>query len=459
MRFIAMSSAHRISGLLLAFGFALATASVLSAQTIDINEQKASDGYHLIARLNEYTVRLLDKEGQTAHTWTSDYPTSTVVKLQPDGTLMRTCGAGNTSIKAGGAGGRVELLDWDGGVVWAYELSTDTQVLHHDVKRLPNGNYLMLVWNKRTKEEAVAAGVDPAQVGGRGVLFERLIEVRPNYPSGGEIVWQWDLFDHIVQDRFPDKPNFGVISDHPELVNVHYNASESNPDWFHANAVDYNPALDQIVISSRNLSEVWIIDHSTTAEEAATHAGGRHGKGGDLLYRWGNPAVWSAGSDEDRKLGFQHDAHWIEPGLPGEGHLLIFNNSDPARPSESSVIELELPVNAAGAYDRADGAPYGPAEPVWTYGAAIPGEFTSAFISGAQRLPNGDTVICSGVQDRVFEVTPEGEVVWNYFDRSADDSPFVWLFRSYFYAPDYPGLLATPLYSNSFSLQTASPKP
>lgn len=453
-----MSSKHRILSYQWAFALAAVVACPLAAQTLDINEQKATEGYHLIARLNEYSVRLLDKHGNAVHTWTSDYPTSTVVKLQPDGTLMRTCGTGNASIKAGGAGGRVELLDWEGGVVWAYELSTDTQVLHHDVKRLPNGNFLMLVWDKRTKEEVVAAGVDPVQVGDAGVLFERLIEVRPDYPSGGEIVWQWDLFDHIVQDRFPDKPNFGIISEHPELVNVHYNASENNPDWFHANSVDYNPALDQIVISSRNLSEVWIIDHSTTREEAATHAGGRHGKGGDLLYRWGNPAVWSAGAEEDRTLGFQHDAHWIEPGLPGEGHLMVFINEDPANPGESRVVELALPVNADGGYDRPEGAPYGPAGPVWSYGAAIPGEFSSAFISGAQRLPNGNTVICSGVQDRIFEVTPDGEVVWNYLDRRPDDSPFVWLFRSYFYAPDYPGLLGTPLYSGSFLLESASQK-
>jgi hypothetical protein len=117
-----------------------------------------------------------------------------------------------------------------------------------------------------------------------------------------------------------------------------------------------------------------------------------------------------------------------------------------------------LPVNADGGYDRPEGAPYGPTGPVWNYGAAIPGEFSSAFISGAQRLPNGNTVICSGVQDRVFEVTPDGEVVWNYFDRRADDSPFVWMFRSYFNALDYPGLLGTPLYSGSPLLESASKK-
>lgn len=430
----------------LAFALALACAIPAAAQTVEINGDRATEGYRLISRLNQKTTRLIDKAGNTVHQWTGEYQVPSLATLQKDGTLLRTCGMGNQAITAGGASGRVELLDWESNVVWSYELSTDTQVLHHDVKQMPNGNFLMLVWHKRTRDEAVAAGVDPAQTGDRGILFERVIEVRPDYPSGGEIVWQWDLFDHIVQDRFEALPNYGDIRSHPERVNVHYTASTANPDWFHANSVDYNPALDQIVISIRNLSEIWIIDHSTTTEEAATHAGGAHGKGGDLLYRWGNPVVWSAGGDELRTLGFQHNAHWIEPGLPGEGHLLVFVNEDPANPTESRVVELELPVNADGGYDLPEGALYGPAEPVWSYGAAIPGEFTSAFISGMQRLANGNTIICSGVQSTVFEVAPDGEVLWKFVERNADELPNVWVFRANFYAPDYPGLQGTPLY-------------
>lgn len=428
------------------FALALSCAFPALAQTVVINDERATEGYRLISRLNTKTSRLIDRAGNTAHEWNSEYQLSTLATLQKDGKLLRTCGMGNQSIRAGGASGRVELLDWESNVVWSYELSTDSQVLHHEVKQMPNGNFLMLVWHKRSREEVVAAGVDPAQVGDGGILFERVIEVRPDYPSGGEIVWQWDLFDHFIQDRFPDKPNFGDIVSHPELVNVHYTATDTNPDWFHTNAVDYNPALDQIVISVRNLSEIWIVDHSTTTEEAATHAGGRHGKGGDLLYRWGNPVVWSAGGDEMRTLGFQHNAHWIEPGLPGEGRMLVFVNEDPANPSESRVVEIELPLNADGGYDRPEGAAFGPQAPVWSYGAAIPGEFTSAFISGMQRLPNGNTVICSGVQANVFEVAPDGTILWKWAERSPEDLPNIWIFRANFYAPDYPGLIGTPLY-------------
>lgn len=60
------------------------------------------------------------------------------------------------------------------------------------------------------------------------------------------------------------------------------------------NGIDYNPVLDQIALSTHNLNEWYIIDHSTTTAEAATSSGGNSGKGGDLLYRWGNPAAYQA---------------------------------------------------------------------------------------------------------------------------------------------------------------------
>jgi hypothetical protein len=302
-----------------------------------------------------------------------------------------------------------------------------------------------LTWHLRDPEQSAAAGVDPNEMNSRGVLFERIIEVKPSYPEGGEIVWEWDLFDHILQDRFEDKPNFGDAIANPGLVNVHAYPTTQNPDWFHANSVDYNPALDQIVISVRNYSELWIIDHSTTTEQAASHSGGLYGKGGDLLYRWGNPGAWSAGTEQERQLGYQHNVQWIEPGLPGEGHLLIFSNGDPLRPDESQIVEIELPLNSDGSYPLSEGAPYGPAQPSWTYSANEPGEFASAFISGVQRLPNGNTLICSGQQATVFEVNPEGEVLWKFLE-SLEDEKFVMVFRSNWYPASFPGFFGTPVY-------------
>ena len=132
----------------------------------------------------------------------------------------------------------------------------------------------------------------------------------------------------------------------------------------------YNPDLDQIAVSVWAFSEFWIIDHGTTTAQAAGHTGGRRGRGGDLLYRWGNPRAYRAGTKADRKLFSQHNAHWIPKGLPGAGHLLLFNNGR-ERPdgSYSSVDELVLPADSQGRYTRQPGKAYGPDQPVWSYTA------------------------------------------------------------------------------------------
>src|SRR5262249_47006266 len=148
---------------------------------------------------------------------------------------------------------------------------------------------------------------------------------------------------------------------------------------------------------------------------AASHRGGRAGKGGDLLYRWGNPGAYRAGPKESQRLFAPHDAHWISSGLAGAGHVLVFNNgiSRPNGPY-SSVDEFAPPVDDAGQYGRRDGAAYEPAEPVWTYSAANKDDFYSVLLSSAQRLPNGNTLVCSGVNGTFFEVTPKKEIVWKY---------------------------------------------
>ena len=170
-------------------------------------------------------------------------------------------------------------------------------------------------------------------------------------------------------------------------------------------------------MSTPEFNEIWVIDHGTTKAEAAGHSGGRRGKGGDLLYRWGNPAVYRGGGIADGRLFFQHNAHWIPTGLPGAGHLLIFNNGRGRPGGEySSVDELVLPLDENGLYARENGKAWGPPGPVWSYSAPKPSDFFSSFISGAHRLPNGNTQVCSGANGTIFEVTPEKEIVWKYLN-------------------------------------------
>ena len=194
-------------------------------------------------------------------------------------------------------------------------------------------------------------------------------------------------------------------------------AQRINPDWTHFNSVDYNAELDQVLVSVHDFSEIWILDHSTTTSEAAGHTGGKSGKGGDLLYRWGNPRVYRAGTVADQKLFAQHNAHWIPRGLPGEGHVLIFNNG-PRRPDGpySSVDEIIPPVDEKGRYPLKEGSACGPEKAYWSYSAPKKSDFYSSFISGAHRLPNGNTQICSGANGTVFEVTPDKKIVWKYLN-------------------------------------------
>src|SRR5262249_5587111 len=142
--------------------------------------------------------------------------------------------------------------------------------------------------------------------------------------------------------------------------------------------------------------------------EAAGHSGGRSGMGGDILYRWGNPLAYRAGTKADQRLFAQHDAHWIADELPGAGHALIFNNGG-GRPegNYSSADEVELPApDTQGRYPRSPGAPFGPDKPLWSYTADNPPDFFAPLMASAQRLPNGNTLICTGFSGQMFEVTP-----------------------------------------------------
>ncbi len=261
----------------------------------------------------------------------------------------------NPPFFGGGTGGRIQEFTWDGKLVWDFTYVTDTQLPNHDICRLPNGNTLMVTWIKKTSKEAVAAGRRPETVADSHLLTGSILEIQPTGKTTGKIVWEWHAWDHVTQDFDEKKPNFGEVGKHPELIDLNFGdgviaAMVAKPeeleklrgigyignagrkpqrpqaDWLHINAVTYNAELDQIMLSVYEFSEIWIIDHSTKPAEAAGHQGGRYGKGGDLLYRWGNPRAYRAGTVKDQKLFGQHNPQWIAKGLPGEGHVLIFNN-------------------------------------------------------------------------------------------------------------------------------------
>jgi hypothetical protein len=249
-----------------------------------------------------------------------------------NGHLLRTAhvGAQDGRFGAGGAGGRVEEYDWDGTLVWKFDYASAKVMQHHDIEPLPNGNVLMIACEYVSARDAITAGRDPYLTGRQGLWVDHIIEVEPSGESGGRIVWEWHLWDHVIQDHDPNKPNYGKVAEQPELLDLNYppprGRRAANPDWTHFNSIDYSPHLDQVLVSCHGTSEVLVIDHSTTTDEAAGHTGGRSSRGGDILYRSGNPAIYGAGGIEDRRLFAQHDAQWIAPESPGAGNILIYNN-------------------------------------------------------------------------------------------------------------------------------------
>ena len=386
-------------------GSSLLAAAALLAILSPFASAQTADGsaLRLFSQFGSSDTHLIDSRGRIVHTWPSAYTTALSVDLLPDGSMLRAIGNAGP-----GEHSALERQAFDGTLLW--KIDNPELFGHHDIEPMPNGNVLRIVWHIMTKDEAIAAGRDPALISTDEFVPERIIEVRPTGPTSGEVVWEWRVADHLIQDFDPTKANYGVVADHPELIDINYppNATTSN-DFNHINGLDYDPINDWIVLSSHTQDEIWIIDHSTTTDEAATHSGGIRGKGGDLLYRWGNPEAHQAGTAADKQLSGQHDPNFIPPGYPGAGHLIVFNNNYTA--TTSAVYELVLPVDAAGNFVLNANGRYGPAAPAWLYTAS---DFHSSFISGAERLPNGNTLICSGAQRWLFEVDPNGARVWEH---------------------------------------------
>ncbi|MCR9244826.1 MAG: aryl-sulfate sulfotransferase [bacterium] len=362
--------------------------------------------------------RLVDDQGVIVHQWPG---AALISHIAPDGQLVRGAVA-TGSLGIAGQTGQLQRLAFDGTINWDYEVDGPEFFAHHDLEIMPNGNILAIVWDGLTVPDAIAAGRNPATVSGTVWLPDAVLELEPTGLDTADIVWQWRLHDHLIQDFDATKANFGTVANHPELVDINYPPTlVDDGDWNHFNGIDYDPIHDLIILSSRVQNEIYIIDHSTTTAEAAGHTGGNYGKGGDILWRWGNPAAYRAGTVNDQILDFQHDPRFIPPGVPGAGNITVFNNR--WMPNRSAIHELTIPTDAQGNFflDPQTGR-YGPSAPTWNYSDP---SFYSAFASGSERLPNGNTLICSAQQARIFEIDMAGQTVWTYQHTTAP-----WLFQA-----------------------------
>ena len=428
--------------ILLFISFTLFIAKISNSQETvglvfeDVNKEK-SPGYTLFTSLNDNRIFLINNCGEVVNQWTSEWgtapnQTSRMVYLLENGNLLL------------GSGFDVQIKDWNNNVLWGINYQDEFGFrIHHDIEILPNGNILVLVRDPYTADEMFAVGLDTAYPEDTLVL-ERIVEIQPIGTDSANIVWEWKLFDHLVQEFDSSKPNFGSVAGNPQLLDVNYDAGHgSNP--IHANAVEYNAELDQIAVSARHLSEVFVIDHSTTTAEAASHSGGLYGKGGDFLWRWGNPQVYDQGTGSDIKLGEQHDIKWIADG-PHAGKMSVFSNNGYGTNLTASSIHIIDQNDTNGVYSLSAGK-FLPTDYEWSYDGTILGEVMfEGSRSGVQIMSNGNALINETGKGRISEVNSAGEVVWVYVIPTAENSTFnqfetplgTGSFRAHRYPEDYP---------------------
>ncbi len=357
--------------------------------------------YTLYSLKNGTTAQLIDLNNTVYHTWNfaSTKKTGYSCYMLPGGTLVRSYLNSANSLSGGGITGGVQKVDWSGTVIWDFPYSSTTYCLHHDICPLPNGNVLMISYDVKTSAEASAAGCSSAI----SMWSEKIIEVQPTGTNTGTIVWEWKVWDHLCQSVNSSKSNYVTsISQHPELININYNVTQ---DFMHMNGLDYNEDLNQITFSAHMLNEMYIIDHSTTSAQAASHSGGNSGKGGDILYRWGNPAAY--GMSGTANFNVIHDAHFIPEGNPKANYLCGFNNKGGT--GSKSAFDIFLPPYNGYNYNFTTGSPYLPTTYAYRYtwsGTATQNEGNS------QQLPNGNTLMNLALTGYIVEVDSNGSTVW-----------------------------------------------
>ena len=289
---------------------------------------------------------------------------------------------------------RIREFGWDQSLVW--EVEPPPEALRAEAHaqmcggilaiRLEDGNTIC-VHKEPVPWEHMQRIEDPARRNRADYNADCLREVTPD----GEVVWEWKTYEHIDMNRY--------LNIDPSENWTHFNSVQALPEnkWYDGGDVRFRPG--NLLLSPRTLGFVFIMDNET----------------GEIVWR----------TDGRVPLSGQHAPRMIEKGRPGEGNILVLDNGVPPlsyvyQVGKSRVLEID-PVT----YEIA-----------WTYEDGY--QFFAAFTANAERLPNANTLISESFSSRVFEVTMEGEIVWECVF-----SPERWgLGTAYRYTYDYCPQLA-----------------
>src|SRR6266542_3944233 len=259
-------------------------------RSLTITSDGLTDGYVMFAVPNSASVYLINRKGEVVHEWKGNYGVLGAY-LQDDGSLVQNAADPDFPVFAGGGEcGRLQKITWDSKILWDFEYANEQYHTHHDFTVMPNGHILAIAWEAKTANEVLAAGRKPKLIPKAGLWPDKIVEIEPLDERHGKIVWEWHMWDHLIQDYDAKKASYGNPADHPELLDI--NAGDTLPppiskdsmdilkkqgrawrnqtpenrgsDVYHVNAIKYNAELDQIDFSSPHLSEIFIIDHSTT---------------------------------------------------------------------------------------------------------------------------------------------------------------------------------------------------
>ncbi|MFM2387290.1 MAG: hypothetical protein RL660_2047 [Bacteroidota bacterium] len=300
-------------------------------------------------------------------------------------------------LTGGGMHGRCQKYDWSGNLLWDWTYASASYQLHHDFCVLPNGNVLFICYDVKPAGSVTSAGGTFSGV----VWNEKIIEVQPTGATTGTIVWEWSLWDRLMQKTNSSGPNyFPTAIDHPERLDV---ATITVKDFAHCNGIDFDSARNQIIVSSHFLDEFYIIDHSTTTAEAASHTGGNSGKGGDFLYRYGYTSNYGGGTAGNVN-DVLHDAHLVRYGAYKDC-ISFFHNKGVS--SSQSCGDMVMPPRSGNNYTITAGQPYQPL----SYTKRIPAGGYSSNMSSFEQFPNGNYMICLALSGSIREYDSAGTLI------------------------------------------------